>query len=199
MLYVDASFAVHPNMRGHTGGGLTMGQGFPIVASRKQRLNTKSSTESKLVGVDGMMPIMLWTCYFLLSQGYGIDENLLLQDNKSSILLEQNGKALSSKRTRHINIQYFFITDQVNMKEMSIGWCPTKKMVADFMTKPLQGSHFRNLRDYIMGRVRSTKPKHNVISVGKKTNKAVTKKSKVISKSRAMMTSSKHRVKWLAQ
>jgi hypothetical protein len=104
MWYVDALFAVHPNMCGHTGGGLTMGQGFPIVASWKQKLNTKSSTESKLAGVDDMMPIMLLTCYFLLSQGYGIVENLLLQDDKSSIMLEQNGKALSGKRTRHINI-----------------------------------------------------------------------------------------------
>ncbi len=85
------------------------------------------------------------------------------------------------------------------MKEISIGWCPTKTMVADFITKPLQESHFRNLRDYIMGRVRSTKPKHNVISVGKETNKAVTKKSKVNGKSRVTMTDSKPRVKWLAQ
>jgi hypothetical protein len=162
-------------------------------------LNTNSSTESDLVGIDDKMPIMLWTCYFLLSQGYGIVENLLLQDNKSSILLEQNGKALSDKRTRHINIRYFFITDWVNMKEINIGWCPTKKMVADFMMKPLQGSHFRNLKDYIMGRVHSTKPKHNVISVGKKTNKAVTKKSKVNSKSRITMTGSKRQVKLLAQ
>jgi hypothetical protein len=162
-------------------------------------LNTKSLTESKLVGVDDMMPIMLWTCYFLLSQGYGIVENLLLQDNKSSILLEQNGKASSGKRTRHINIRYFFITDRVNMKEISIGWCPIKKMVADFMTKPLQGSHFRNLRDDIMGRVCSTKPKHHVISVGKKTNKAVTKKSKVNGKSRITITGSKRQVKLLAQ
>jgi hypothetical protein len=199
MWYVGALFAVHPNMRGHTGGGLTMGQGFPIVASQKQKLNTKSSTESKLVGVDDMMPIMLWTCYFLLLQGYGMVENLLLQDNKSFILLERNGKALSGKRTRHINIQYFFITDWVNRKEISIGWCPTKKMVADFITKPLQGSHIRNLRDYIMGRVRSAKPKHDVISVGKKTNKAVTKKSKVNGKSRVTMTGSKRQVKWLAQ
>jgi hypothetical protein len=127
-----------------------------------------------------------------LSQGYGIVENLLLQDNKSSILLEQNGKASSNKPTKHIDIQYFFITDRVNMKEISIGWCPTKKMVADFMTKPLQGSHLRNLRDYIMGRVRSMKPKHDVISVGKKTNKVVTKKSKVNGKSRVMMTGSKN-------
>ncbi len=104
MWYVDASFAVHPNMCGHTGGGLTMGQGFPIVASWKQKLNTKSLTESKLVGVDDMISIMLWTCYFLLPQGYGIVENLLLQDNKSPILLERNGKALSGKCIRHINI-----------------------------------------------------------------------------------------------
>jgi len=82
----------------------------------------------------------------------------LLQDNKSSILLERNGKASSGKRTRHINIRYFFITDRVNMKEVSIDWCPTKDMVANFMTKPLQGSHFKRLRDIIMGKVRSVKP-----------------------------------------
>ena len=105
-------------------------------------------------------------------------ENLLLHDNKNSILIEQNGKALSDKRTRHINIQYFFIMYQVNMKEISIEWCPTKNMVADLMTKPLQGSHFRKLRDYIMGKVRSVKPKNEVISVGKKTNMKVTRKSK---------------------
>ncbi len=85
-------------------------------------------------------------------------ENLLLQDNKSSILLERNGKASSGKRTRHINIRYFFITDQVNMKEVSIDWCPTEDMVADFMTNPLQGSHFKRLRDIIMGKVRCVKP-----------------------------------------
>ncbi len=95
MWYVDASFAVHPNMRGHTGGSLTMGCGFPISVSNKQKLNTKSSTESELVGVDDMMAIIIWTPYHLLEQGYGVVENLLLQDNKSSILLERNGKASS--------------------------------------------------------------------------------------------------------
>jgi hypothetical protein len=59
MWYVDALFAVHPNMRGHTGGGLTMWRGFPTAASMKQKLNTKSSTESELVGVDDMMPIII--------------------------------------------------------------------------------------------------------------------------------------------
>ena len=88
-----------------------------------------------------------------MAQGYGVtqNQNFLLQDNQSSILLERNGRASSGKRTRHINIQYFFITDRVNVKEVEIECCPTKEMVADFMTKPLQGSHFRRLRDLIMG------------------------------------------------
>ncbi len=120
MWHVDALFTVHPKMRTHTGGRLTMGREFPISVSTKQKLNTRSSTESELVGVDDIMLIICWTRYFLLLQGYGIIENLLLQDNKRSILLEQNGKALRGKRTRHINIGYFFITDWVNMKEISI-------------------------------------------------------------------------------
>ena len=102
--YLNALFAVHPNMRSHTGGRLTMGRGFPMAASWKQKLNTKSLTECELVGVSIMMPIMLWTCHFLLAQEYGIVENLLLQINKSSILLKRNGKASSRKSTRHFKI-----------------------------------------------------------------------------------------------
>jgi hypothetical protein len=182
MWYVDASFAVHSNMRGHTGGCLTMGRGFPISVSTKQKLNTKSSTESELVGVNDMMPIIIWTRYFLLEQGYRVVENLLLKDNKSLILLERNGKASSGKHTRHINIRYFFITDQVNMKEVAIEYCPTKKMVADFMTKPLQGSHFRNLRDYIMGKVRNAKPNNDATKTVSRTSSKLTKKSKMTGK-----------------
>jgi hypothetical protein len=77
MWYVNASFAIHPNMHSHTGGGLTMGRGFPIVISTKQKLNTRSSTESEIVGVDDMMPIVVWSWYFLTARGYGVTQNLL--------------------------------------------------------------------------------------------------------------------------
>ena len=119
--------AVHTKMCGHLGGGLTLGRGLSISVSTKQNLNTRSSTESEVVGVDDMLPIIMLTCLFLLTQGKGIIENLLLQDNKSSNLVEQNGKALSGKCMRNINIQYFFITDRVNMKEISIDWCPPRR------------------------------------------------------------------------
>jgi hypothetical protein len=59
--WVDASFAVHPNMRGHSRGRLSLGQGFPIVSSTKQKLNTRSSTETEIVGADDFMPAICWT------------------------------------------------------------------------------------------------------------------------------------------
>ena len=149
--YVDASFAVHPNMRGHTGGAVMLGRGFPIVSSTKQKLYTRSSREAELVGVDDLMPAILWTRYFLKAQGYQVEDNILYQDNKSCILLAKNGKASSSKRTKHIAIRYFFVTDRIAKGHMKVEWCPTADMIADFMSKPLQGSLFRKFRDIIMG------------------------------------------------
>ena len=64
----------------------------------------RSSTKSELVGVDDCMLAICWTRYFLEAQGYGITENIVYQDNKSTILLKKNGKALGSKCSKHINI-----------------------------------------------------------------------------------------------
>ena len=97
------------------------------------------------------MPAICWTQYFMEAQGYGVDDTHALQDNRSSILLEKNGKASSSKRTKHINIRYYFVTDRIAMNELSVHWCPTEDMIADFATKPLQGALFRKFRDQIMG------------------------------------------------
>src|SRR5210317_2230396 len=111
--YVDASFAVHPDYKSHMGGVMTYGKGAPITMSRKQRLNTRSSTEAELVGVDNISTMILWTKLFLEAQGYGIWKNILAQDNKCMILLEKNGTKSSSQHTNTINIQYFFITNQL--------------------------------------------------------------------------------------
>ena len=64
------------------------------------------------------------------------------------------------------------------MKEISVHWCPTKGMVADFWMKPLQGSHFRKLRDYIMGRVRCVKPKGDAGSTSKTVRNKVVRQEK---------------------
>jgi hypothetical protein len=138
-------------MRSHTGGVLSMGRGAIYGTSTRQKLTTKSSTEAELVGVSDILPQVLWTRYFLEAQGYDINDNLLYQDNKSAILLEKNGKMSSGKRTRHINIRYFFVTDRIENKELRVEYCPTGSMLADFFTKPLQGGLFMKFRDQVMG------------------------------------------------
>ena len=78
--WVDTSYAAHEDKQGHTRGNMSMvkdGRGSLISISKKQNLNIKCSTEAELIGADNTMPQMLWTRYFLETQGYGIDKNIL--------------------------------------------------------------------------------------------------------------------------
>ena len=77
---------------------MSLGKGATMSMSRGQKLNTKSSTESELVGIDDALPQILWGKYFIEAQGYTVEHNILLQDNKSTILLATNGKFSSSKK-----------------------------------------------------------------------------------------------------
>ena len=149
--WIDASYAVHPSMHGHTGATMSMGNGSVYSRSWKQKMVMRSSTESEVVGVYDVLPQILWTKKFLEDQGVTIKETVLYQDNMSSMLLEQNGRQLSTKRTKHMDIRYFYVGDHIQNKTLSLRHCPTKEMLADYFTKPLQGSLFIRLRNHIMG------------------------------------------------
>ena len=125
--------------------------GAVISGSIKQKLNTRSSTEAELVGVDDLIGKLLWVQEFLREQGYGMGAATLFQDNRSAILLETKGKASSSKRTRHINIRYFHVKDLVERNRLNIEYASTHDMVADFFTKPLQGAAFIKFKSLILG------------------------------------------------
>jgi hypothetical protein len=94
---------------------------------------------------------MLWIRYFIEGQGYNIEASILNQDKLSAILLEKNGKSSSSKRMKHINMQYFFIKDHIASGEITVKHCPAMEMLADHFTKPLQGTMFRAFRAEIEG------------------------------------------------
>jgi len=114
-------------------------------------LNTNSSTIAELVAVDDVLPMLLWTPLFLEQQGYNVNNNIIYQDNKSAILLEENGKRSSGKRTRALNIRYFFITNNIEKKHVAIKYCPTDDMVGNYMSKGLQGVKYNKFRNKIMG------------------------------------------------
>jgi hypothetical protein len=148
--YVDAAFGCHADYKGHTGGFISLGNGPVHVKSSKQKLVTKSSTESELVGLSDYASQVIWTYYFLQSQGYSLeDPAIIYQDNKSAIALINKGRS-TSERTRHINIRYFFLKDRIESKEIKIEFLPTECMIADILTKPLQGELFRIQRNKLL-------------------------------------------------
>jgi hypothetical protein len=96
------------------------------------------------------MPEMLWSLYFMQSQGCDVEIVELFQDNKSTQLLMNNMRFSSGKKTKHIKAKFFIIKDRIDAGEMKVTHCPTKEMWADVLTKPLQGRAFRLMRSKLM-------------------------------------------------
>jgi hypothetical protein len=99
--YVDASFAVHPDFKSHTGAMMTLGRGAMQSIARKQKMKVRSSMEGELVAVDNAATMILWKKLFLEAQGYDVKKNIVYQDIKSAILLETNGKKSSGSERTH--------------------------------------------------------------------------------------------------
>ena len=105
-----ATFAVHRAMRSHTGGTLSLDKGALYSTLVRQKLNTKSSTEAELVGVDDRMPMILGTRQFRKGQGDTITYNVVDQSS-------------SNKWTRRLVIRYFFVTDRIQAGHITVEYC----------------------------------------------------------------------------
>jgi hypothetical protein len=149
--FIDSSHAVHNDMRGHTGGVVTFGTGIVNSKSSKQKMNSRSSNETEVIGNSEYLPWVIWYEYFMEAQGYPITSNVVWQDNEGAEKMAKNGKLSCSSKSRHINIKFFWIADRVKQGKMTIKHCPTDIMLADFFTKPLQGKKFNMFREVIMG------------------------------------------------
>jgi len=149
MAHVDASYGVHEDFKSHSGCTIMVGRGVVFAKSSKQKINTKSSTEAELVALSDMAGQAIWTKHFLEAQGYQIGAAAIGQDNTSTISLIKNGKS-QSDRTRHIGIRFFFLKDRIDAKDIGIEYVATEDMVADILTKPLQGRLFLRLRAKLM-------------------------------------------------
>ena len=149
---IDTSFAVHMDMKSYTKYCLTLGIGFPISGSSIQKVNTRSLTKSELVGVDDAIGFVEWTSLYSKEQvnEYPVEhplkdlgkKNVVLQDNTSIIRMVKGDRSVCGSRTRNIHIRYFYTHERVNDGTTVVTYYPTKKMVSDHISKPLQGSLF---------------------------------------------------------
>ena len=147
--YIDASYAVHEDYKSHSGCVIGIGRGPVYANSKTQKLNTKSSSEAELIGISDNSNQVIWSREFVKEQGYNVDPAVIYEDNTSTINMVKNGRS-NSERTRHIAIRFYFIADRVNAKEIRVEYKRSEDMIADILTKPLQGKQFYNLREQLL-------------------------------------------------
>ena len=85
-----------------------------IIFSRLKKIQGKSSIKADLIGANNTLPQELWNKYFIKAQVFGVERNLINQDNNSAILMETNDRFSTSNRTKRIKTRYFFVKDKVD-------------------------------------------------------------------------------------
>ena len=150
--YIDASHGVHHDGKSHAGYSLTMGRGTVDASSGKLPFVTKSSAESELVAVSEKASKIIAARNYHSEASKNDKPVLVGQDNQSTIRLIDVGRPCSD-RTKHIATRHFWTKERVESGELKIRYVPTDHMIADILTKPIQGEQFRTLRDQLLGHV----------------------------------------------
>ena len=152
LCFADASFAVHPDARGHAGIIFSYGRGPILTRSYKIKTNTLSTAETELMVASDGVSATIGEVEFAKYMKYMDDKEpaILMEDNISTIHMANHGKPISH-RTRHIKVRHFFIKQYLDNGEIRLVHCPTLLQVADILTKPLQGKLFCDLRDKLLG------------------------------------------------
>jgi hypothetical protein len=139
--WIDASYGIHErDGKSHTGASIVFGTGGPLyVTSTKQSIVTKSSTEAELIAFSDVASEVISLRNFAIDQGYPTTPAVIYQDNMSTMSLVANGGSCS-KRSRHIDIRYFWMAAKVADGSIEVIHCPTANMWANFLTKPIGGA-----------------------------------------------------------
>jgi Reverse transcriptase (RNA-dependent DNA polymerase) len=146
---IDSSHATHGDYRGHTGLCATLGKGCILAMSSKQKINTKSSAETELVGTSDAATSAIFLRNLIIGQGLECMPLIIEQDNQSAMAMMERGQAIGPT-SKHINIRYFWLTDRQRENEVVFMYRKTEDMTSDILSKPVQGSLFRKHRDTLL-------------------------------------------------
>ena len=149
--FIDVSFSVHDDGKGHTGLVKMWGNVAVAMVSKKQKIGTKDSTESEMVALTDMIEKVEWVHEYSKEQGYEIKIPVIYEDNTSTIALvmKDNNPKL---RTRHLTARRCIASEFiVKDKKASIEFKKTTEMLADTLTKPVVGHLFYKLNNIMMG------------------------------------------------
>ena len=116
-----------------------------VGLAKKQPLVTLSTAEAEYVALSIATQETVWIRRLLSDLTMTQDQaTVLMEDNQAAICIGKN--PVSHARTKHIDVRYHYIREALNKGIIDLQYCPTHKMLADILTKPLPKNRFETLR-----------------------------------------------------
>ena len=130
----DASYGDGPDMRSRTGFVVTMCGAAVLWGSRLQQSVALSTVEAEYMALAAAAQEICFLRQLLRSLGMKTTQaTQMMEDNKGCVALASN--AMTTNKTKHINIRFHFVRDLVKDGTITLTWCPTENMMADILTK----------------------------------------------------------------
>ena len=116
------------------------------MKSKKQTVVARSTAEAEIVALDLAAREALW--YRKLAAELQLDKSAkeitIHEDNEAAIAI--SAKHRRTPRTKHIDIQYFAVCDDVALKKIKISPVASEENISDVFTKPLEKTKFTKFR-----------------------------------------------------
>jgi len=147
---VDAAFASHPDAKSQSGLAIFMGKALLFAASRKQKCVSKSPTDSELIALsDNIQFIELFAEFIAFITNTDIQSPMIFEDCTAVITLVTEGGGVM--RTKHLRVRMELCKQALREGKVKIQYVNTKQMIADGLTKALEGEDFIVFAEHLLG------------------------------------------------
>ena len=137
--HADASFNITEDGRSYYGYLITLGHALVSTKGGRIKSVVRSSTEAEISAVNEIVSELLWCRDLLEELGYEQKKMPISEDNLSCITMLQKEPRSFHSKSRHVRVKWAFFRQEYNKRTRCLRYCPTEKMVADLLTKPLGG------------------------------------------------------------
>ena len=142
--YSDSDYAGDQASAKSQSGVITLlGDGAIDWSSKLQSTVALSSMEAEYAAMAHAVQDVRWLCNLLTELNINVSQPILMVDNMAAIQYSKNGG--NQSRTRHVNVKYHFVREQVEARLVQLRWIDSKQQVADIFTKPLARAAFEKL------------------------------------------------------
>ncbi|GJS61193.1 retrovirus-related pol polyprotein from transposon TNT 1-94 [Tanacetum coccineum] len=143
--FSDSDHAGCLDSRKSTSGGIQFLGGDKLVSwsSKKQDCTSMSSAEAEYVSLSACCAQVLWLRTQLTDYGFHFDKIPMYCDSKATIAILCN--PVQHSRTKHIDVIYHFIKEQVEKGIVELFFVGTEYQLADLFTKALSEDRFKYL------------------------------------------------------